>query len=106
MSDIPFQNEGNIYPLPLTPQPKNPDENLLPESFDSVKALASENTAVIQESQTEPEHDGPLFLALLMGNNNLNAALNKEQLQDLNHNQYPIHWTRDLHCKPKPTAIC
>ena len=77
MSDTPVRQEGNEELSLLAPEPTHRDDDFFTGSFNGVKSLALDNPNLRQGFSEEEEHDGPLFLALLMGNNNLNEAAQK-----------------------------
>ena len=76
MLDTPGHQEGNEELSLLASEPTNRDDDFFAESFNGVKPLALDNPGPRQGISKE-EHDGPLFLALLTGNNNLNDAAQK-----------------------------
>ena len=74
MLDTPVHQEGDEELSLLASEPTNRDDDFFAGSFNSVKSSALDSPNPMQSFSKEEEHDGPLFLALLMGNNNLNAA--------------------------------
>ena len=69
--------EGNEELSLLDSEPTNRDDDFLAGSSNGVKSSAFDNPNPRQDFPKEEEHDGPLFLALLMGNNNLKEAAQK-----------------------------
>ncbi|KAI4640567.1 uncharacterized protein J4E78_010590 [Alternaria triticimaculans] len=77
MLDTPVHQEGNEGLSLLASEPTNRDDGFFEGSFNGVKSLALDIPNPRQDFLNEEEHDGPLFLALLMGNNTLNDAAQK-----------------------------
>jgi len=77
MLDKPVHQKGDEELSLLASEPTNRDDDILEGSFNGVKSSAIDNPYPRQGFSKEEEHDGPLFLALLMGNDNLNDAAQK-----------------------------
>ena len=99
MADRRVQQEKDDGSILNAVQPTNESDNLSPRNSDFVRGPVPDNLNPRQEVQMGGGHDGPLFLALLMGNNNLNAAAQQGAAQP-----QPVPDTLDLRSTTKAKA--